>query len=64
MVALLETRGAGMAGKKLDKKKLWLENIAPAGKKSNMRSPKKDLRMPMHEYSEKTRIFSPVSRGI
>ena len=64
MVALLETRGAGMAGKKLDKKKLWLENIAPAGKKSNMRSPKNDLRMPMHEYSEKTRIFSPVSRGI
>ena len=53
-----------MAGKKLDKKKLWLENIAPAGKKSNMRSPKKDLRMPMHEYSEKTRIFSPVSRGL
>ncbi|MEY8427094.1 hypothetical protein AALA00_05100 [Lachnospiraceae bacterium 46-15] len=53
-----------MAGKKLDKKKLWLKNVAPAGKKSNMRSPKEDLRMPMHEYSEKTRIFSPVSRGI
>ncbi len=53
-----------MEAKKLDKKELWYKNLPPAGAKHVFTTPKEDLRMPMHEYSEKTKIFSPASRGI
>ncbi len=50
--------------KKLSKRELWLQNMKSAGQKTDSHHSKKDAKMPMHEYSENTRIFSPTSRGI
>lgn len=53
-----------MEAKKLDKKELQYKNLPPAGAKHVFTTPKQDVRMTMKGYSDKTKIFSPASRGI
>lgn len=48
----------------LNQEELWLKNLVRAGQRSTLLSPKKNVPMPMHECSKKTKIFSPASRGI
>ncbi len=48
-----------------ERKKIAMEKIVPAGQKSTLALLRSDKHMPMmKEYSEKTKVHSPISRGI
>lgn len=48
-----------------ERKRMAERRIVPAGQKSNLLSPQKNVPMATtRKYSEKTKIYSPISRGI
>lgn len=47
----------------LNQKDRWLQNMGRAGEVHTYLSPQKDVRMPIRDCTNKTKIFNPASRG-